>query len=489
MAAAFPSTGYAPSAPLAPFTLHLRLLRLHTRRAAVVAATLREVCAGRVPDHVLHRAEEVGYVVPTEVQEQSLPLLLSGQDCILHAQTGSGKTLAYLLSVFSAIDFTRSSVQALVVVPTRELGMQVTKVARLLAAKSCTVMALLDGGMLKRQRSWVKAEPPAVIVATVASLCQMVERRAFSLQSMRVLVIDEVDFIFGSSKQVSSLRKILTSYSAAAGRQTIFASASIPQHNRFLHDCIQHKWTKSDVVHVHVNPVQPMPSHLRHKYVVGTLNSLYNVLVPPGQISPQPQSTSLLLRSLFDFSLKLGDYDNKLNVQICTKKERLHVLLSLLERDEPKSGIIFVAEQSERSKKAGNPPSTTAVVEFLRNAYKGSLDVLVLEEDMNFNARAASFSEVKERGFLLVSTDIASRGFDLPQTSHIYNFDLPKTATDYLHRAGRTGREPFSRSECSVTTLITEDEHFVLQRFQNELKFHCEEQPLESMFTFSRAGM
>ncbi|KAJ1287262.1 hypothetical protein BS78_03G417600 [Paspalum vaginatum] len=452
MAAAFPCAGYAYASPLAPFTLHFRL---RPRRAAAVAATLREVCDGRVPDHVLQRAEEVGYVVPTEVQEQSLPLLLSGQDCILHAQTGSGKTLAYLLSVFSAVDFTRSSVQALVVVPTRELGMQVTKVARLLAAKSCTVMALLDGGMLKRQRSWVKvqiylgfqrnaygvtsgmAEPPAVIVATVASLCQMVERRAFSLQSMRVLVIDEVDFIFGSSKQVSSLRKILTSYSAASGRQTIFASASIPQHNRFLHDCIQHKWTKSDVVHVHVNPVQPMPSHLRHKYV------------------------------------------------ICTKKERLHVLLSLLERDEPKSGIIFVAEQSERSKKAGKPASTTAVVEFLRNTYKGSLDVLVLEEDMNFNARAASFSGVKGRGFLLVSTDIASRGFDLPQTSHIYNFDLPKTATDYLHRAGRTGREPFSRSECTVTTLITEDEHFVLQRFQNELRFHCEEQPLESMFTLS----
>uniref|UniRef100_A0A0A9GJ45 ATP-dependent RNA helicase n=1 Tax=Arundo donax TaxID=35708 RepID=A0A0A9GJ45_ARUDO len=64
---------------------------------------------------------------------------------------------------------------------------------------------------------------------------------------------------------------------------------------------------------------------------------------------------------------------------------------------------------------------------------------------MNFNARAASFSEVKGRGFLLVSTDIASRGFDLLQTSHIYNFDLPKTATDYQHRAGRTGREPFSK--------------------------------------------
>ncbi|KAF7033825.1 hypothetical protein CFC21_044902 [Triticum aestivum] len=418
---------------LAPFASRSRPRAL----LAAAAATLREVCSGRVPDHVLQRAEDVGYTSPTEVQEQSLPVLLSGQDCILHAQTGSGKTLAYLLAVFSAIDVGRSSVQALVIVPTRELGIQVTKVARLLAAKTCNVMALLDGGMLTRQKSWLKAKPPAIIVATVASLCQMVEKRAFSLGSIKVLVIDEVDFIFGSSKQVNSLRKILNSYTAASSRQTVFASASIPQHNRFVHDCVQHKWTKSDVVHVHVNPVQPMPSHLRHTYV------------------------------------------------ICSKKERLHVLLSLLERDAPKSVIIFVAQQSEKSKRAGNPPPSTLVVEFLRTEYKGILEVLVLEEDMNFNARATSFTEVKGKGFLLVSTDIASRGFDLPQTSHIYNFDLPKTATDYLHRAGRTGREPFSKSECSVTTLITEEEHFVLQRFQNELKFHSQQLPLESMFTFN----
>lgn len=67
---------------------------------------------------------------------------------------------------------------------------------------------------------------------------------------------------------------------------------------------------------------------------------------------------------------------------------------------------------------------------------------------------------MKGIGFMLVSTDTASRGSDLPKTSHIYNSELP-------------------------TTLITEDEHFVLQRFQNELKFHCEELPLESMFTLN----
>ncbi|XP_020110556.1 DEAD-box ATP-dependent RNA helicase 58, chloroplastic isoform X2 [Ananas comosus] len=385
--------------------------------------------------------------MPTDVQEQALPILLSGRDCVLHAQTGSGKTLAYLLLIFSALDFRRSAVQALIVVPTRELGMQVAKVARMLAAKpagmeemqrACTVMALLDGGMLKRQKSWLKAEPPEIVVATIGSLCQMLEKHLLKLEAMRVLVIDEADFIFSSSKQGYSLRKLLTAYSTIESRQTVFASASIPQHNHFLYDCAQQKWTKNDVVHVHVNPVEPMPSHLHHKYV------------------------------------------------ICSKKDRLRTLLCLLERDAPKSGIIFVADQSEKSKRAGELPSTTLVIEFLKASYSGPLEVLLLEEDMNFNARATSFSEMRQQqGCLLVSTDIASRGFDLPQTTHIYNFDLPKSAVGYLHRAGRTGRVPFSKEAYSVTTLIAPAERFVLQRFENELMFKCEELSLDYLKTLS----
>ncbi|WOL14392.1 hypothetical protein Cni_G23172 [Canna indica] len=403
--------------------------------------TLREMCQGKVPERVLQRAEEMGYTIPTDVQRQSLPLLLSGKDCVLHAQTGSGKTLAYLLSVFSAIDIGRSSVQALIVVPSRELGIQVTKVARMLAARpvgfemmqACTVMALLDGGMLKRHKSWLKAEPPEIVVATVGSLCQMLEKHALKLEAMRILVIDEVDFMLHSSKQVYALRKLLTSYSTIDSRQTVLASASIPQHNRFMYDCVQQKWTKNDVVHIHVNPVEPMPLHLHHKYV------------------------------------------------ICKKKERLCTLLNLLQRDKPKSGIIFVGEQSEKSKRLGQPPSTTLVLDFLQNSYRGNLEVLLLDDDMNFNARATSFAELRQREYLLVSTDISSRGFDLPQTTHIYNFDLPRSAVDYLHRAGRTCRIPFSKNTCSVTSLITHEERFVLQRFENELMFECEELFLETL--------
>ncbi|XP_044484858.1 DEAD-box ATP-dependent RNA helicase 58, chloroplastic isoform X2 [Mangifera indica] len=320
--------------------------------------------------------------------------------------------------------------------------MQVTKVARMLAAKpsetgseekSCTVMALLDGGMLRRHKSWLKAEPPKIVVATIGCLCQLIDKNILKLESMSVLVIDEVDFLFNSSKQVSSLKKLLGSYSSCNNRQTIFASASIPQHRRFLYDCIQQKWTKRDVVHVHVNAIKPLPLCLHHKFV------------------------------------------------ICSKKMKHETLLSLLKSDAPESAIIFVGEQSEKSKKAGNAPSTTLLIDFLKTSYGGSSDILLLEEDMNFNSRAASLFELRQGGgYLLVSTDIAARGIDLPETTHIYNFDLPRTAIDYLHRAGRTGRKPFSDEKCVVTSIITSEEHFVLQRYENELKFDCEEISLQA---------
>ncbi|XVE81553.1 hypothetical protein DITRI_Ditri15bG0074000 [Diplodiscus trichospermus] len=406
--------------------------------------TLREICQDHVPDHVLCRMEELEYVLPTDVQREALPVLFSGNDCILHAQTGSGKTLTYLLLIYSVINPKRSAVQALIVVPTRELGMQVTKVARMLAAKSMdpefeqksyTVMALLDGGMLRRHKNWLKAEPPSIVVATIGSLSQMLEKQILKLDSMRILVVDEVDFLFNSSKQVSSLRKLLTSYSSCNNRQTVFVSASIPQHRRFVHDCIQQKWTKGDVVHVHVhvNSIKPMPECLRHGFVISC------------------------------------------------RKEKHQLLLSLLQSDLPKSGIIFVGEQSEKSKKAGKAPSTALLIDFLKTSYGGSLEILLLEEDMNFNSRAALLSEVREGGgYLLVSTDISARGIDLPETTHIYNFDLPKTAIDYLHRAGRTGRKPFSDKKCTVTNIILSEERFVLQRYENELMFDCEEIVLET---------
>ncbi|KFK39676.1 hypothetical protein AALP_AA3G274800 [Arabis alpina] len=187
---------------------------------------------------------------------------------------------------------------------------------------------------------------------------------------------------------------------------------------------------------------------------------------------------------------------------VCGKGNKHQILLVLLESDAPDSAIIFVGEQSEKSIDvvckhcvwvrffslcargaskalcvfAGNVPSTTLLIEFLKTSYDGSLEILLLEVDMNFNSRAASLTEIRQGGgLLLVSTDTAARGIDLIETTHIFNFDLPQTVTDYLHRARRAGRKPFSDRKCIVTNLISAEERFVLQRFENELMFNCEE--------------
>lgn len=146
----------------------------------------------------------------------------------------------------------------------------------------------------------------------------------------------QVDFMFSSSKQVSSLKKLLTSYSSFSNRQTIFASASIPQHRHFLHDCIQQKWTKvcicssfllspicdaiqplisvrtfplfiwqNDVMHIHVNPMQPMPSCLLHRFVVRNFMVLLDVIIPmdlAGQIISLILTILMYLAQILSFA-------------------------------------------------------------------------------------------------------------------------------------------------------------------------------------------
>ena len=108
--------------------------------AAAGTGTFREIFQGRLPDWLLTRLEELGFATPTLVQRQALEVILDDgggdakSDAVLHAQTGSGKTLAFLLPLLALVDPSRSAVQGLVVVPTRELGLQVAGVAKRLAA-------------------------------------------------------------------------------------------------------------------------------------------------------------------------------------------------------------------------------------------------------------------------------------------------------------------------------------------------------------------
>lgn len=123
-----------------------------------------------LPLWLVDRADSLGFTQPTAVQAAAVGPVCDGSDAIIIAQTGSGKTLAYLLPVLARIRPV-GSVQALILAPSRELAAQVARVARRLAAGSpdrLLVMALLDGSGAKRQRIWIKAQPPQAAAARVS---------------------------------------------------------------------------------------------------------------------------------------------------------------------------------------------------------------------------------------------------------------------------------------------------------------------------------
>ena len=129
--------------------------------------TFRSLYSTDMPSWLIDKCETIGFEKPTTVQNCALSYIFGGKDVILQAQTGSGKTLAYALPIISKIDPTRSAIQALIIVPTRELGLQVSGVLKQLASSSpnkITVMSLVEGSNNRRQQIWAVAEPPHIVV-------------------------------------------------------------------------------------------------------------------------------------------------------------------------------------------------------------------------------------------------------------------------------------------------------------------------------------
>ncbi|CAM9779146.1 unnamed protein product, partial [Choristocarpus tenellus] len=253
--------------------------------------TFRGLYSNRLPAWLLDRLEELGFHTPTLVQRKALDLLLDGNDAVLHAQTGSGKTLAFLLPMFAALDPSRSAVQSLVVVPTRELGLQVAGVAKRLAAATgveiggrIQVMSVLEGSRNTRQKAWAWADPPHIVIGNPDSLSHLVSSHAIRVNSVEYVVVDEVDACLLSVDTRASLHDLLAKSLSPThaeddlgddilrrkprDRQTVFASATVPQHNHFIKQCMQRQWTLSEPVHIQVHRKEAMPSSLSHYYVI-----------------------------------------------------------------------------------------------------------------------------------------------------------------------------------------------------------------------------
>ena len=440
-----------------------------------------------LPGWLASRCIECGWKYPTLVQERSLDAIFGGNDVVIQAQTGSGKTLSYLLPLLAKVDPSRAAIQALIVVPTRELGLQVARVAKRLAAssgdgqKKIMIMSILQGSQHKRQRAWAWAEPPQVVIGTPEELNNMVRYGGIRYNAVSTLVVDEVDACLlnnaGSmatnlaasgplhellSRHLSptfevadrqddtplanvQLEEGRSSRPISKNRQTILCSATIPQHRHFLKQCVQNQWTVQEPQHICASPGELLPPTLQHTYVI---------------CASQEKKLSALRRLL----RKLPNLDKVLI--FCEPNRPMEEMAQVIAKDY--EGGLFWKEGFG----SGEEESATAIVSVLR--YEDSLSkrasaMMGFQGSDGGSIEGRQFQQdgrESEKIRIMFSTDLAARGLDVTDISHVVHFDLPHDGDTYVHRGGRTGR---LGRKGMVIALVTADQEFVLERLANKL--------------------
>ncbi|HLL91842.1 MAG TPA: DEAD/DEAH box helicase [Solirubrobacteraceae bacterium] len=184
-------------------------------------------------ESTLHALRDVGYEAPSPIQEQTIPLLLAGQDVIGQAQTGTGKTAAFGLPIMEYVDPSQDTVQALVLTPTRELCIQVTQALRTYGAHAgVDVVAVFGGAPIRTQQAQLRAGGH-VVVGTVGRVLDLISRHSLVLHDCRFVVLDEADEMLDLGF-LEDVEKILSL--TPSSRQTALFSATMPPPIRQLAD-------------------------------------------------------------------------------------------------------------------------------------------------------------------------------------------------------------------------------------------------------------
>ncbi|MBP1993359.1 DEAD/DEAH box helicase [Paenibacillus eucommiae] len=231
----------------------------------------------------IDRLQEKGVDQPTPIQLEAIPAIAEGKDTIVQSQTGTGKTLAYLLPALQRIDAQQKKVQVLVLVPTRELGMQIIQeTERLIEGGPIRAQALIGGAAITRQLDKLKLHPH-IVVGTPGRIIELVKLKKLSLHHIEMVIVDEVDQVFelGSLNEVETLLKGMLK-----SRQVVFVSATIPAK---IAEAAR-IWMNEPVV-IRINPEQLTAETLEHFYFVSderdkidTLRKLVRLINPTSAI-------------------------------------------------------------------------------------------------------------------------------------------------------------------------------------------------------------
>ncbi len=336
--------------------------------------TLDSFAALQLPAPLIATLGEIGYETPSPIQAACIPHLLAGRDLLGEAQTGTGKTAAFALPILARLDLGDKHPQALVLVPTRELAIQVAEAFQKYAHQMPGFHVLpLYGGQSMVIQLRALSRGAQVIVGTPGRVMDHLERRSLDLSRLRTLVLDEADEMLRMGF-IDAVEWILQHLPAE--RQTALFSATMPEAIRR----IAQRYL-SNPEQVKIRAATATVATIRQKY--------WKV----------------------------------------TGADKLEALTRLLEVEEDfEAAIVFV-----RTK--------TATVELAERLEARGFEAAALNGDMTQGLREQVIERLKAGALdIVVATDVAARGLDVPRISHVINYDIPYDTEAYVHRIGRTGR-------------------------------------------------
>jgi ATP-dependent RNA helicase RhlE len=321
---------------------------------------------------------EEGYIHPTPIQEQSIPIVLSGRDLIGCAQTGTGKTAAFAIPIIHQLHRIVGSskkakeIRALIVTPTRELAVQIGQNFDTYAKYTNLTQITLFGGVSQVPQVDTLKKGVDVVIATPGRLLDLHKQGFINFDHLHTLVLDEADQMLDMGF-INDVKKIVKL--TPKNRQTLLFSATMPIAIRELAEMFL-----TDPAKVEVSPVSSTAEKIeQHIYFV-------------------------------------------------EKTEKRNLLYHLIKNEKLSDVLVF-----SRTKHGADN-----VVKALR---KNNIAAEAIHGDKSQNARQRVLEAFKNKEVgVLVATDIAARGIDIDQLPFVINFDLPNIPETYVHRIGRTGR-------------------------------------------------
>ena len=336
----------------------------------------------KIIPEILNALKREDYTEPTPIQEQAIPVVLSGRDLLGCAQTGTGKTAAFAIPTLQLLAQTKSGanrqrpIRSLILTPTRELAIQIYESFSAYGRYMKLRTTVVYGGVSQKGQEENLSRGVDILVATPGRLLDLMDQSLIDLKDIEILILDEADRMLDMGF-IHDVRKIVAR--TPGEKQTLLFSATMPDDIARL----SNEWLKK-----------------------------------PARVSVTPVSSTVESTEQY---ICFVDKGNKRNL-----------LTHILQDDAITSALVF-----SRTKHGAN--------QIAKHLAANDIPALAIHGNKSQSARQNALNAFKNRELrVLVATDIAARGIDIEELSHVINVDLPEVPETYVHRIGRTGRAGLS---------------------------------------------